>query len=245
MLSAAGARNIQDRVRNAPRKSLGRSISSRKQVTEKPTDVKENQPNGLRRSASAGTSKRHHPGFKHFENTSSTNNNIDNTKHERRTRSISVKREKIQGGIVEMKQRSKSSVDRMKQRSKSGADRVKQGGTDMLQRRPSIKLRTQAPPLPSRSLFQHKPRTWFGTKKGTEDKVKEDWRSARPPTNSANSQRAAKKSDRKEEHGKQDFKRSCSTGTSALVCQQPIGRSRSAPSKVSFAKEDWVQYLVD
>eukprot|EP00581_Thalassiosira_minuscula_P011370 CAMPEP_0183729068 /NCGR_PEP_ID=MMETSP0737-20130205/29653_1 /TAXON_ID=385413 /ORGANISM="Thalassiosira miniscula, Strain CCMP1093" /LENGTH=314 /DNA_ID=CAMNT_0025961173 /DNA_START=240 /DNA_END=1184 /DNA_ORIENTATION=- len=104
---------------------------------------------------------------------------------------------------------------------KRGVDRLKQRSTNMIQQqRPSIRLRN-AKPLPSRSLFQHKPRTWLGTKKEKLNKVKEDdWRNARPSgvnklgkkeekrgMERSSTEGAIKKSTKKQENNEQDMKR--------------------------------------
>ena len=157
MLSAAGARNIQSRVRNGGEQSKkhparSSNLRSRKQVqvaAENADEVKENHAHGLRRSVSAaGSSKhRHHAHLKKKESNESTGSNVEKYKSSRE------------------QQRTRRSVDRMKQRS-----------TTMLQHhKPTIRLKAPKP-LPSRGLFQHRPRTWFGSRKEKGNKVKEvDW----------------------------------------------------------------------
>jgi len=197
MLSAAGARNIQSRVRNGGEQSKkhparSSNLRSRKQVqvvAENADEVKENHAHGLRRSVSAAGSSKppHHSNLKKKESNESSGH-VEKYKSSRE------------------QQRPRRSVDRMKKRST----------TKLPHHKPTIRLKAPRP-LPFRGLFQHQPRTWFGSKKEKGNKVKElDWRNARPS--------AAVKKPSKKEESKQDCKKSStieSHGKSSLEPQRP------------------------
>jgi len=188
-------------------------------------------------------------------------NSINNKQRQRRIRSISrprIKTDRIQESIVEMKQRSRNrvesmkersrnSMDGMKERSRNGVDRVKK----VVPKKPNIRLKpVSSRPLPSRSLFQHKPRTWYGTKQKDPNKVKEqDWRNDRPEA----PKKKKKKSDssRKEEYQETLLKRKESRSSKVTEEQDQTvylkkgSRTRSGSSRVSASEEyDWKQYIV-
>ena len=82
-----------------------------------------------------------------------------------------------------VKQTTSSGVGKVRQTGRNGVERIKTGGGHVIERtkNTSARIRSKAPrPLPNRSLFQHKPRTWLGTKKEKSGKVKEDWRNVMP-----------------------------------------------------------------
>jgi len=137
-------------------------------------------------------------------------------------------------------------MDGMKEKSRNGVDRVKK----VVPKKPNIRLKpVSSRPLPSRSLFQHKPRTWYGTKQKDPNKVKEqDWRNDRPEA----SKKKKKKSDssRKEEYQEALFKRKESRSSKVTEEQDQTvyltkgSRTRSG-SRVSASEEyDWKQYIV-
>ena len=80
--------------------------------------------------------------------------------------------ETIRVGMGEIKQKGRAGVDTVKQKGRAGVDTV----------RATIKKKTPTS-LPTRSLFVHTPRTWYGSKIKV-PKDKDDWRNSRPaPTN--------------------------------------------------------------
>ena len=80
--------------------------------------------------------------------------------------------ETIRVGMSEIKQKSRVGVDTVKQKGRAGVDTV----------RATIKKKTPTS-LPTRSLFVHTPRTWYGSKIKV-PKDKDDRRNTRPaPTN--------------------------------------------------------------
>ncbi len=99
---------------------------------------------------------------------------------------IGEMREKSRNGVEVIKQKSRSGVDTIKKKGRSGVDLMKETGSSIVAKTPSVRVLKKKNPstLPSRSLFQHKPRTWFGGKVDKGDKVKEDWRNSRLPPNS-------------------------------------------------------------
>ena len=191
MLSAAGARNVETRVRSSERKynhhaNTNHNVSfNNNQERDEWSDGDENEAThphhgGLRRPDSKGSSKAH-------AESHSNNNRVERSgERERRHRPtlarprLNVNKENIHDKFTMIKQRSRNGMDSMKQRSKRGFDTVKERGAKVLPRRPNIRLKSAPKDLPTRSLFRHEPRTWFGAKKDKGDKVKEDWRNARP-----------------------------------------------------------------
>ena len=115
-------------------------------------------------------------------------------------------------------------MDSMKQRSRRGFDTVREQVPRVLPRRPNIRLKVPKA-LPTRSLFQHEPRTWFGSKKEKGDKVKEDWRNQRPSTGDSAS--------KKEMRGREDYQRRPSADP-----ESPVRRSRSATRGVTHHTDD-------
>jgi hypothetical protein len=128
-----------------------------------------------------------------------SNAQLLNSKRRSRTSGLlpSASARRIRGGIGEMKDKSRSSVEAIKEKSRSGVDTIKkkgrsgvdlmrETGSSIVAKTPSVRVlkKKDTSALPSRSLFQHKPRTWFGGKVDKGDKVKEDWRNSRPPPNS-------------------------------------------------------------
>ena len=190
MLSAAGARNVETRVRSSERKynhhtATNHDVSFNNQERDEWSDGDDNEATHphhgrLRRPDSKGSSKGH-------AESHSNNNRVERSgERERRHRPtlarprLNVNKENIHDKFTMIKQRSRNGMDSMKQRSKRGFDTVKERGAKVLPRRPNIRLKSAPKDLPTRSLFRHEPRTWFGAKKDKGDKVKEDWRNARP-----------------------------------------------------------------
>lgn len=207
MLSAAGARNVESRVRSSERRSSGNnsnhiSSSNNKERVEWSDDEAEampshhhhhnhkNQHHGLRRSNTNNSSK------ECAQDHNADNKNSNRDKAERREQRPTLlarprlgnaaNKDKIHDKFSLIKQRSRNGMDSMKQRSKRGFDTVREHSAKVLPRRPNIRLKS-APnkDLPSRSLFRHEPRTWFGAKKEKADKVTEDWRNSRPTQSGA------------------------------------------------------------
>ena len=258
MLSAAGINNIQSRVRvkrNPPR----RSSSSTDDTREYPPDTKENQMRGssAHRRPSSATLGSNGPSNAHT-------NNSNNEPRQRRIRSISrprLKTDRIHEGIVEMKQRSRNRVESMKERSRNSMDGMKEksrNGVDRVKKvvpkKPHIRLKPVSRPLPSRSLFQHKPRTWYGTKQKDPNKVKEqDWRNDRPET--PKKKKEKKSSSSREEEYQEVLLLKRKESRSSQVTEEhredktiPLkkgSRTRSGSSRVSASEEyEWKQYIV-
>jgi hypothetical protein len=159
----------------------------------------------------------------------------------------SINTERIRGGIGEMKQKSRNGVETLKVKSRNGADTIKKkgrSGVDLMRntgssivtKRPSIRLMKKKEPsaLPSRSLFQHTPRTWFGGRVDKGEKVKEDWRNSRPPPN------GFKRSSTVESGDRAPIKRSSkveSGSSSPLNQERPVARSRSGHRKAPFDED--------
>lgn len=197
MLSAAGARNVESRVRSSERRSSGsgnhNNTYNNKECVDWSDDEVEAMPSrhhqnhGLRRSNTNNSSKE--SAQDHNDNKNSNRNKAER-REQRPTLLVGPRlgnasnKEKIRDKFSLLKQRSKNGVDLMKQRSKRGFDTVRDHSAKVLPRRPNIRLKS-APnkDLPSRSLFRHEPRTWFGAKKEKADKVTEDWRNSRPTQN--------------------------------------------------------------
>lgn len=257
MLSAAGINNIQSRVRvkrNPPRR---RSTSSTVATRENPPDTKENQMRGNHRPSSSSSSK------VHVQSNNIDTNLSNSEQRQRRIRSISrprIKTDRFQESMVELKQRSRNRVESIKERSRNGMDGMKQksrNGVDRVKKvvpkKPNIRLKpVPSRPLPSRSLFQHKPRTWYGTKQKDPNKVKEqDWRNDRPEAPKKKKKKSS--SSREEEYQETLLKRKESRSSKVTEEHQegqPIplkkgSRTRSGSSRVSASEEyDWKQYIV-
>ena len=255
MLSAAGANNLQSKVMG---NSAKKNVPSRREYEE----IKENDPSAHKRSV-------HHIINDGIHGHSRRSEGSDQQRRRSISRPrLSVRTDKIHDGLVEMKQRGKNGVDIVKQRSRTGVDTItttvktrSRTGVDRMKqtlpKKPNIRLKNVPKPLPSRSLFQHKPRTWLGTKKHKNPNKKEvDWRNARPATTAANKSTSRRKMEHSGSSTK-EFKRSSTLervdhgrSSSQLINQQPVGRSRSAPnpnSKDSYISEDydWKQYIVE
>lgn len=246
MFSAAGARNVQSKVRKvSAHKSLPHRDSSKKQSVDK--------EHGLHCSPSEGSS-RHLKKMDSNGSGSSDNENKNgvNTPH--------------------AKHKGKVGVDRMKQNGQSGINVVRQQSMNILQHRLNIGMTTnnkaiKNKPLPTRSLFQHKRRTWFGClRKKSKAKKEVDWRNTRLPSNHSSvssktkkKKKVKKSGSRKGEHqgNRQKLERSSSTVSTDFnskgkipsslrsnLQDRPISRSRSAPTKVTFAEDnnDWHHY---
>lgn len=285
MLSAAGTRNIQNRVRNSATKKRSTGRSSKKH-TSKSNETKE-------ASSSRHGSRRHRHrrresfkkldthgsgGSSDTERSDSEDSGADNHTYRRsrnrsrspdthhrstRSRSRSVKRDKHKLTLSEMKKRSTRSVHLMKkQTSKVMSSGRKRSPSH---HKPSVRTRSNvlAKPLPTRSLFKHTERNWFGMKK-KKDKVTEDWRTG--------SRSAPKKSSKKEKKPLQltngdeascktsRSRRSASRGRSRTLLltngeetsctksshrgrSRTLSRGRGASNKVTFSKDnDWHQY---
>ncbi len=205
MLSAAGARNVETRVRSSERKYHHHSqsvhnnsfhnqerseewsrsqdeidaISSHHQYQQQQQQQQHNH-HGLRRSNTNNSSKE----YTHSHNMDGSNKAGSEQQRPTLARprlGTVVNKEKMHVRFTLVKQRSINGMDSMKQRSKRGLDTVRERGAKVLPRRPNIRLKSSTPKdLPTRSLFRHEPRTWFGTKKEKSDKAKEDWRNQRP-----------------------------------------------------------------
>ena len=266
MLSAAGINNIQSRVRvkrNPPRR---RSTSSTIATRENP---KENQMRGNtnHRQPSSSSSNAHIHYNKMDTNSSKIETNLSSSEQrQRRIRSISrprIKTDRFQESFHEMKERSRNRVESMKERSRNGMEGMKEksrNGVDRVKKvvpkKPNIRLKpVSSRPLPSRSLFQHKPRTWYGTKQKDPNKVKEkDWRNDRPEAPKKKKKKKKFGSSREEEYQETLLKRKESRSGSSKVTpeeqDQTIAltkgsRTRSGSSRVSASEEyDWKQYIV-
>lgn len=286
MLSAAGTRNIQNRVRNSATKKRSTGRSSKKH-TSKSNETKE-------ASSSRHGSRRHkhhrHESFKKLDTHGSGGSETErsdsedsgtathNHAHRRsrnrsrspdthhrstRSRSRSVKRDKNKLTLSEMKKRSTRSVHLMKKQT----SKVMSSGRKRSPSHHKTSVRTRsnvlAKPLPTRSLFKHTERNWFGQKK-KKDKVTEDWRTG--------SRSAPKKSSKKEKKPLQltngdeascktsRSRRSASRGRSRTLLltngeetsctksshrgrSRTLSRGRGASNKVTFSKDnDWHQY---
>lgn len=200
--------------------------------TSKAEESKRDQSQAIRRNNLPGL-----PGPSHFRKTKlkkldsngSSNSGSDTENHEpqcpRRSKSLNLKaREKLR--LEEIKQRGQRGVNTMKEKSANVLQRTRQ-------HTPSIRLKTpSARPLPSRSLFQHKPRTWYGSKKEKGTKVKEDWRNARPVASGSN-----KKSQDDIKVAPIRKEKSSKSHTDSPSLELPVRRSRSAPT-------NWQQYIV-
>ena len=284
MLSASGANNFRDMVRRendniAQRKQVPSGVASSRR---RPDDKENNINMTIESSGMSKLRKRRSISRPRLY----VKNGVDNIK-QRSSSGVDNIKQRSKTGVDNMKQRGRSGVDNIKQRSRNGADNIKQrsrtgvhnikerglNGMNSMKERgrngvDNVKRRSKSVPrpLPSRSLFRHKPRTWFGTKQNDQSKVKEvDWRNTRPA--------AAKPSRKKKlvEYQGKEYKRSttidtggsgsnssdCSSTTvntgasakSSLYHHPQVGRSCSAPtrsSKVLYSEEfDWRQYLVE
>jgi len=263
MLSAAGISNIQSRVRVKRKPPRRRSSSSTDDTRENPPDTKENQTRGNnhRRPSSTALGSNGPSSNAHVHYNKMDTNCSNNEQRQRRIRSISrprIKTDRIQESIVEMKERSRNrvesmkersrnSMDGMKERSRNGVDRVKK----VVPKKPNIRLKpVSSRPLPSRSLFQHKPRTWYGTKQKDPNKVKEqDWRNDRPEASKKKKKKSS--SSREEEYQETLLKRKESRSSKVTEDQDQTvyltkgSRTRSGSSRVSASVEyDWKQYIV-
>ena len=257
MLSAAGINNIQSRVR-VKRKPPRRRSSSTDDTRELPPDTKENTTGNTLRPSSPTMGGSKPSSNEHDYKKMNTNSN-NTEQRQRRIRSISrprIKTDRLQESIVEMKQRSRNRVESMKERSRNSMDGMKEtsrNGVDRVKKvvpkKPNIRLKPVTRPLPSRSLFQHKPRTWYGTKQKDPNKVKEqDWRNDRPEVKKKKKKSG---SSREEEYQETLLKRKESRSSKVREEQDQTvyltkgNRTRSGSSRVSASEEyDWKQYIV-
>lgn len=265
MLSAAGARNVETRVRSSEQQRKyhnnhsshnNDSFHHQDHVVEwHDTDEYEathSHHHGLRRSDTKGSSKEYNHGHSHGNN--NHHHQADTSeRHHRPTLArprlsvnvVGVNKEKIHDKFTLMKQRSRNGMDSMKQRSKRGFDTVKERSSKvLLPRRPNIRLRSPKE-LPVRSLFRHEPRTWFGAKKEKGDKVKEDWRNSRPTQSGSggggngsnlNSNSPGKKDGGGGVRGREEM---AYHRKSSDQERSSTRRSRSAPRRRSFAEDGY------
>lgn len=175
MLSAAGARNMQARVRNGAKRDYSSVSRGRRRVSDSKEDAKDDKEN-RRRSASVGSSKHrrsHSHGRSHHADSDDKTTRTGRTsrRSERRVRSKSSATDKKKVKFQDV-------IDTHKKRLgvKSGSSKRETASDAVLATKPTIRLRSvSAKPLPNRSLFQHKKKSWFWSKK-KDTITSEDWR---------------------------------------------------------------------
>ncbi|KAL3815873.1 hypothetical protein ACHAXA_010263 [Cyclostephanos tholiformis] len=168
MLSAAGARNI-------------RAVKRR----EKPTqDIIDDRVGHEEKTVNHSNESRAH--LLNSKRRSCTSGLRPSASANRIRGGIDEIKQKSRSGVETIKQKSRSGIDTIKKKSRSGVDSMRETGSNIVKKGPDVRVmkKKESPALPSRSLFQHKPRTWFGGKIDKGDKVKEDWRNSRPPPSS-------------------------------------------------------------
>jgi hypothetical protein len=190
MLSAAGARNVEARVRSSERKHHHHHHSQSNHNSNFHNQERSDEWSQDGIDAQQQLHQQNHHGLRRSNSHNIDGNYKTGRSSERQRPTVLarprlgtvVNREKIHDRFTLIKQRSINGMDSMKQRSKRGLDTVRERGAKVLPRKPNIRLKKSSAPkdLPTRSLFRHEPRTWFGAKKEKGDKVKEDWRNQRP-----------------------------------------------------------------
>jgi len=225
MLSAAGLRNI-------------RSVK-----------VRRDTPGGKPTRNTANDREEHEVEEKTVNHSNESKGRLPNSERRSRTSSLrpSVNTERIRGGIGEIKQKSRNGVetlkvksrngvDTIKKKGKSGVDLMRDTGSSIVTKRTSVRLIKKKEPsaLPSRSLFQHTPRTWFGGKVDKGEKVKEDWRNSRPPPNGFKRSSTVESGDRAPIKRSSKVESGCS---SPLNQARPVARSRSGHRKAPFDED--------
>ncbi len=236
MLSAAGLKNIRAvKVRkDAPRENPTRNtVNDREeQEVEEKTVNHSNESKGRLLNSERRSRV---PNLRPSINTERIRGGIGEMKQKSRN-GVETLKVKSRNGVETLKVKSRNGADTIKKKGRSGVDLMRDTGSSIVPKRPSIRLMKKKEPsaLPSRSLFQHTPRTWFGGRVDKGEKVKEDWRNSRPPPNGFKGSSTVESGDRA------PIKRSSkveSGSSSPLNQERPVARSRSGHRKAPFDED--------